>query len=183
MRSFTESPAPSCAHADRRHRCGWLGGERSWMQRGCLSRLWVTESPAGQIRPLLVHEPDYMRQRRIIAQLAVLVAGNVVDLADRREHLRLLDGVNAKVSFQIEVHIQHVFWIAGLFHHQLEDAVLHRIVSALLRGRHCRSCWIGWVATGAGTVAGASVSGDAGAPPARSGRFSYTNRITCANVG
>ena len=37
-----------------------------------------------------------MRQRRIVAQLAVLFARDVVDLADGREHFRLLDGVDPR---------------------------------------------------------------------------------------
>ena len=85
-----------------------------------------------KIGPLLVHKPDHVRQGRVIAQFAVLVARDVVDLADGREHLRLLDGVHAKVCFQIEIHVQHVFRIAGLLHHQLEDAFLHRIACANL---------------------------------------------------
>ena len=70
-----------------------------------------------------------MRQGRIVAQLAVLVARNVVDLADGREHLRLLDGVDAEVGFEVEVQIQHVFRIAGLLDHQGQDAFLHGIAA------------------------------------------------------
>ena len=124
-----------------------------------------------------------MRQRRVIAQLAVLVARNVVDLADGGEHFRLLDGVHAEVGFQIKIDIQHVFGIAGLLHHQVEDAFLHRIASAVVAG----------VTTGDEESVGSrresvrlqavSAVFGAGVVPARSGRFSYTNRITCASVG
>ena len=82
---------------------------------------------ACQVRPLLVHEPDHVRQRRVVAQLAVLVARDVVDLADGGEHLRLLDGVDAEVGFEVEVQIQHVFRIAGLLRHQGQNAFFDRL--------------------------------------------------------
>src|SRR5689334_1612043 len=66
-----------------------------------------------------------MRQRGIVAQLAVLVARNVVDLADGREHFGLLHSVNPEVRFEIEIQIQHVSWVASLLHGQGEDAFLY----------------------------------------------------------
>ena len=68
-----------------------------------------------------------MRQGGIVAQLAVLVARDVVDLADGREDFRLLDGVDAEIGFQIQIEIEHVLGIAGLLDHQGQDALLHRI--------------------------------------------------------
>ncbi len=84
---------------------------------------------SGQVGPLLVHKADHVRQRGIVAQLAVLVARNVVDLANSGEHLRLLDGVDAEVGFEVEIEVEHVLRIAGLLDHQRQDAVLHRLVS------------------------------------------------------
>ena len=164
-------------------------------QRGCdvgraLARRCSTgagvgsRSCSGQVRPLLIHELDHVRQRRIVAQLAVLVARNVVDLADGREHLRLLDGVDAEVGFEIEVQIQHVFRIAGLLHHQLQDAFLHGLAGV--------SVWRSGNAVlvqPAGRCRQSSTAGSFGdgrateSRSARSGRFSYTKRMTCARVG
>ena len=61
-----------------------------------------------QVRAAIVHEPDDVRQGREVAQLQVLVARDVVGLADGREHLRLLDGVDAEVGFQVEIEVEHV---------------------------------------------------------------------------
>src|SRR5271157_361812 len=120
-------------------RDGYRSRRRGW-GGGC----WGRKSHTSQVRSLLVHEPDHMRQGRVVAQFAVLVAGNAVDLADGREHFRLLDGVDAEIRFQIEIQVQHVFGIAGLFHHQLKDAFLHRFASAVLR--RCRRWrWGGWL--------------------------------------
>ena len=83
---------------------------------------------ASQVGPFLIDEPDHMRQCGIVSQLAVLVARNVVDLADGREHLRLLDGIDAEIGFEIEIQVQHVFRIAGLLHDQRKNAFLHGIV-------------------------------------------------------
>ena len=81
----------------------------------------------GQVGPLLVHEADDVRQCRIVAQLAVFIARDVVDLADGGEHFCLLDGVDAEIGFEIEIEIEHVVGIAGLLDHQRQDALLHRI--------------------------------------------------------
>ena len=145
MRSFTESP--HCRGADS---CGALVQRCSVARYGqpCHRGAWRCGGwrRARQVRPLLVHEPDDMRQRRIVAQLAVLVARDVVDLADGGEHLRLLDGVDAEVGFEIEVEIQHVLRIAGLLDHKRQNAFLHRIASAVRPD--CGSCCgcSGWTA-------------------------------------
>ena len=141
---------------------------------------------ASQVGPLLVHEANDVRQRRIVAQLAVLVARDVVDLADGGEHLRLLDGVDAEIGFQIEVEVQHVFRIAGLLDHQRENALLHGLVRSgadVVRmlssgaGRLRRSGRYDWRRCDRRSRARLMASG------ARSGRFSYTKRMTCASVG
>ena len=84
---------------------------------------------AGQVGALLIHEPDDVCQGGIVAQLAVLVARNVVGRADGGEHFRLFHGVDAEVGFEIEIEIQHVDGIAGLLHYECEDAILHGIGS------------------------------------------------------
>ncbi len=69
-----------------------------------------------------------MLQRREIAQLKVLIALDVVNPADGRHQLRLLNRINPEVRFQIQLQVQHVFGIAGLLDHQCQDGFLHRIV-------------------------------------------------------
>ena len=71
----------------------------------------------GQVRPILVHEPDHVRQGWIIAQFAVFITRDAVDLANRREQFRLFYGVDTEVGLEIEIQVQHVFRIAGLLHH------------------------------------------------------------------
>src|SRR5271157_5227858 len=130
---------------ETRDRRAWGRDDYRSRRRGWGGGCWGRKSHTSQIGTLLVHEPNHMRQRGVVAQLAVLITGDVVDFPDGREHLRLLDGVNPEIRFQIEVHVQHVLWIAGLFHHQLKDAFLHRFASAVLRRCHHRSGrgWLG----------------------------------------
>ncbi len=85
-----------------------------------------------QIRPAVVDELDRVRQRREIAQLEIVVARNVVGRADGRKHLRLFDGVDAEIRFQIQIEIEHIRRIAGLLGDDLHHVDLHRI---LLPGR------------------------------------------------
>ena len=124
MRSFTDSPVlpaqDTAAGADAAGLTSVLG---DWTAVGATGGA----AHAAKIGTLLIHEPDHVRQSRVVAQLAVLVARNVVDLADGGEHLRLFDGVNPEVGFEIEIQIQHVFRIAGLLHHQGQNAFLHGI--------------------------------------------------------
>src|SRR5271157_760187 len=124
---------------ETRDRRAWGRDDYRSRRRGWSGGCWGRKSHTSQIRSLLIHEPDHMRQCRVVAELAVLVARDVVDLADCREHLRLLNRVNTKVGFQIEIQIQHVFWITGLLYHQLQDAFLHGFASAVLRRCHHRS--------------------------------------------
>jgi hypothetical protein len=72
-----------------------------------------------------------VRQGLVVAELAVLIARDVVDFADGGEHLCLLDGIDAEVGFQVEIDIQHVLRVAGLLDHQGENALLHRLASFL----------------------------------------------------
>ena len=55
-----------------------------------------------------------MSERGIVAELAIFVARNVVDLADRGKHLRLLDSVDAEIGFEVQIEIEHVGRVAGL---------------------------------------------------------------------
>ena len=80
---------------------GW--GERSWTKRS-----------------------DVV-QGGIVPQLQRVVALDPVFLADGREQLRLLDGVDAEVGFEVEVHGQHLGRVAGLFGHQGHDALGHGV--------------------------------------------------------
>ena len=56
----------------------------------------------------LAHEPHDRGQRRVVAQLQRVVALDPVRLADRREHLRLLDRVDPQIRLQIQIHVQQV---------------------------------------------------------------------------
>ena len=107
-------------------------GLRFFRCLGCC-RNWSRD---GQIGTPLIYEADYMRQRGVVAQLAILVARNVVNLADGGEHFRLLHRVNSEVCFEVEIQVEHIFWIAGLLHDQRQDALFHGISRAVCR----RSC-------------------------------------------
>ena len=181
MRSLTDSLS-----GDRLSRCnrcalarstsarnGWLRGcgHLNSCRRGRLARR--------KIGTTLVHEPDYVSQRRIVAQLAVLIARDVVDLADGGEHFRLLDGVNAEIGFEIQIQVQHVSGIAGLLDCQVQNAFFHRIASARLAQRspqvRCsRVCWSSSPPSLPRRVAPSTTA---------SGRRSFTKRITWASVG
>ena len=91
-----------------------------------------------------------MRQRRKITQLQIFIARNIVNLADGREHLRLLDCVDAQVRFQIQIQSKHVERVTGFLYYQGQDALLHRIARGCrgfkilsnfgdARRRHCVS--------------------------------------------
>ena len=101
--------------------------------------------------------------------------GMLIRRSHRREHLRLLDGVDAEVRFEIQIQIQHVLGIAGLLGHDLQHSLFDRVVRWRRSGSGDRR-------RGAGADTAAAV-GAGGAAPARSGRLSYTNRMTCAKVG
>ena len=122
----------------------------------------------------VVRKLDHVGQCREVAQLEILIARNVVCRPDGREHLRLFDGVDAEVRFQVEVKVQHVLGIAGLLGYDLQHFVLNGVV----RGRLSR------------LTAGAAARGSVQRLPAMAtlrrrkiGTFLVTNRITCARVG
>ena len=62
-----------------------------------------------------------MAQRRVVAQLQIVLASNAEGLAYRRKHLGLLDRIDAKIRFEVEIRIQHVPRVAGLVGHDAED--------------------------------------------------------------
>ena len=64
-----------------------------------------------------------MRERWVVAELAIFVARDVVNLPDRGKHFRLLHGVHAEIGFEVEIQIQHIFGIAGLLYRQCQDAL------------------------------------------------------------
>ena len=81
-----------------------------------------------------------MGQCREVTQLEILIARNVVCSPYGRKHLRLLDGVNTEVGFQVEVKVEHVHGVAGFLGYDLQNFVLDGVV----RDRWSRrGCWLG----------------------------------------
>ena len=67
-----------------------------------------------------MHELHDVAQGRVVAQLERVVALDRVCLADRGEHLGLLDGVDPEVGLEVEVGVEQVGRVAGLLGHDLE---------------------------------------------------------------
>ncbi len=82
---------------------------------------------AFQVRPHLIHKPDHVIQRRIVAQFQIIAARNVELAANRREGLGLLDRIYTQIGFQIEIEIEHVRRIARLLGDDGKNAILHDI--------------------------------------------------------
>ena len=78
-----------------------------------------------------------MRQGGEVTQLAVHIAWDVVDLADRREHLRLFHRVDAKVGFQVEIQVEHLFRVARLFGHDVQHRIGDFVDARRCRNRGC----------------------------------------------
>ena len=85
-----------------------------------------------------MYEADDMRQRRVVAQFEVLIEWNVVEFANRGDHLRLLHGIDAEVGFEIQVQIEHVLGIAGLLGDNLQYFLLDRFIRDRFLGRGLR---------------------------------------------
>ena len=68
-----------------------------------------------------------MGQRREIAELHVGIARDAVCFPDGGKHLRLLDGIDTQVGFEVEIGIEHFFRIPGLFGHNRQDFLADRI--------------------------------------------------------
>ncbi len=62
-----------------------------------------------------------MLEGRVVAELEFVVAFDVVGGADGGEEFGLFDGVDAEVGFEVEVEVEHVGWVAGLFGDESED--------------------------------------------------------------
>jgi hypothetical protein len=63
-----------------------------------------------------------------VAQLHVFIAWDVVGSADGGEHLRLLDGIDSEVGFEIEVKVEHVDWVACFFGDDCEDLLFDGVI-------------------------------------------------------
>ena len=100
-----------------RRRGDWLRRGRLDRCRGCRGRL------GGGGTGLVADPADDVRQRREVAQLEGVVAGDAVVAADRGEDLGLFDGVDAEVGFQVEVDVEQVGRIAG----ELRDDADHGV--------------------------------------------------------
>ena len=74
---------------------------------------------------------DDVVERRVVAQLQRVVARDPVGLADRGEHLGLLDRVDPEVGLEVEVQVEQVGRVAGLLGDDREDA----LGDLVLRGR------------------------------------------------
>ena len=83
-------------------------------------------------RQALLHEADGVGEGRIVAQLERLVARDAPGLADGREGLGLLHGVDAEVGLEVEVEVEHVGRVARLLGHDREHPLADRRV---FRGR------------------------------------------------
>ena len=105
--------------------------------------------------------------------LRAVVAGNAVVLADRGEHLGLLDGVHTEVGLQVKIHIEQIRRITGQLGHDAHHGVGHLITGGSRRShrrrryrRRFRRPWsaaatcTGWtVGACAGAGDGATVAG------------------------
>ncbi len=95
-----------------------------------------------------------------VAELEVVVAFELVVLADGGEDFGLFDGVDAEVGFEVEVGVQQVGGVAGHLGDDRGDRVDH-VVTARCRCRGPMRCaglrWLarcgGWWWGGAGAVA------------------------------
>ena len=104
---------------DGRRRLGGRGGRRGGGRGGLRGRRGGGRGRGGGS---LVDEPDDVVEGRVVAQLQAVVAGDPVGLADRREHLGLLDGVDPEVGLEVEVQVEQVGRVAGLLGDDREDA-------------------------------------------------------------
>ena len=97
----------------------------------------------------VVDEADDVVEGRVVAELERVVAFDAVDLADGGEHFGLLDGVDAEVGFEVEVHVEQFGRVAGLFGDDREHAGGDAVVGGLGRrcgrglGRCDRGCGLG----------------------------------------
>ncbi len=84
-------------------------------------------------------KPIDVGERRVVAEFEVVVAGDVVGLADAGEDFGLLDGVDAEVGFEVEFGVEQVGGVAGLLGDDLQHARGDRVLAAR-RGRLRLGC-------------------------------------------
>ena len=77
---------------------------------------------------------DDLGQRVIVAQLEVVAARDVICLADGGKYLGLLDRVDAQVGLDVQLEVEHVGRVAGLFADDGQD-LLSDGLWPLLRGQ------------------------------------------------
>ncbi len=66
-----------------------------------------------------------MTERRVVSQSQRVLPGDIECLPHQREHLGLFDRVDAQVSLEIQVQLQHVAGIARLLCHQSQHLLRH----------------------------------------------------------
>ena len=111
------------------HRVG-CGGERSRSFVGHVCNVTGSLSRNRchcQVGPALAHEAHHGGQRRVVAQIDAFLHRNRKRFADGGERLGLLDGVNAQISFQVQVQVEHVLRVAGLARHHAQHLLHHRV--------------------------------------------------------
>src|SRR3954468_16793225 len=64
-----------------------------------------------------------MRQGRKVPQAKFLVARDGVGLAYRGKYFGLLDGINPEIGFEIQVKVQHVWWVTRLLSDEPENSL------------------------------------------------------------
>ena len=105
----------SVLSCSRRRLCGH--GRSRQRRRSVLHWLWrcCWRGCCREVRPRLVDKADDLGQRVIVAQLEVVAARDVVRLADGGKDLGLLDRVDAQVGLHVQLDVEHVGRVAGLF--------------------------------------------------------------------
>ena len=83
--------------------------------------------PGDEVGAVVVDEADDVREGRVLAQLAAVVARDSPLLPHGREELGLLDGVDAEVGFEVELGVEHLGRVAGLLGHDGQDARQDRV--------------------------------------------------------
>ena len=86
----------------------------------------------------LADEADDVVEGGVVAELELVVAFDAVGFADGGEEFGLFDGVDAEVGFEVEIEIEHLGWVAGLFGDQRQDPCGDGIALRLGSGRRGR---------------------------------------------
>ena len=122
-------------------------------------------------------EGDHVAQGGVVAQGQAVVAFDVVGGSDGGEGLGLLHGVDAEVGFEVEVEVEQVGGVAGLFGHDRQHLLLHPVPDRRVGAASTPSP--------VGAVGGASATGAAavGAVAVKPGARSWTKAMTWRRVG